>query len=119
MHGPTYMANPLACAVASASLDLIATGEWQAQVANIEQWLHQYMMPCSELDAVADIRILGAIGVVETKVAVDVGVIQAKFVESGVWIRPFGKLVYIMPPFISTQAHIEQLCNAIYSALDE
>lgn len=119
MHGPTYMANPLACAVASASLDLIATGEWQSQVANIEQWLHQYMMPCSELDAVADIRILGAIGVVETKVAVDVGIIQAKFVESGVWIRPFGKLVYVMPPFISTQAHIKHLCNAIYSALDE
>lgn len=113
------MANPLACAVASASLDLIASGEWQSQVANIEQWLHQYMTPCSELDAVADIRILGAIGVVETKVAVDVGVIQAKFVESGVWIRPFGKLVYVMPPFISTQAHIKQLCNAIYSALDE
>lgn len=119
MHGPTYMANPLACAVASASLDLIATGEWQSQVANIEQWLHQYMMPCSELDAVADIRILGAIGVVETKVAVDVGIIQAKFVESGVWIRPFGKLVYVMPPFISKQAHIKQLCNAIYSALDK
>lgn len=119
MHGPTYMANPLACAVASASLDLIASGEWQSQVANIEQWLHQYMTPCNELDAVADIRILGAIGVVETKVAVDVGVIQAKFVESGVWIRPFGKLVYVMPPFISTQAHIKQLCNAIYSALDE
>lgn len=119
MHGPTYMANPLACAVASASLDIIATGKWEQQVNAIEQWITTYLTPCADLDAVADIRILGAIGVVETKVPVDVAAIQAKFVNSGVWIRPFGKLVYIMPPFISTQAHIKQLCEAIFSALDE
>lgn len=113
------MANPLACAVASASLDIIATGEWQQQVETIETWIHQYLKPCADLAAVADIRILGAIGVVETKVSVDVAAIQAKFVESGVWIRPFGKLVYIMPPFICSEAHIKQLCEAIYSALDE
>ncbi len=119
MHGPTYMANPLACAVASASLDLIATGDWHKQVTDIEQWLQQYLSPCEALDAVADVRILGAIGVVETKVAVDVARIQAKFVASGVWIRPFGKLVYIMPPFISQEAHIKKLCHAIHAALTD
>lgn len=117
MHGPTYMGNPLACAVASASLSLIEQGDWQTQVPNIERWLNHYLAPCAELSAVADVRVLGAIGVVETKTPVDVAKIQAHFVQAGVWIRPFGKLVYVMPPFISKEHHIKQLANAIYTAL--
>jgi adenosylmethionine-8-amino-7-oxononanoate aminotransferase len=118
MHGPTYMGNPLACAVASASLALIEQGDWQTQVPNIERWLKNYLAPCSDLEAVADVRVLGAIGVVETKSPVDVAKIQAHFVQAGVWIRPFGKLVYVMPPFISDEQHIKQLANAIYTALE-
>ena len=117
MHGPTYMGNPLACAVASASLELIASNAWQEQVANIEQALETYLPQCAELPQVADVRILGAIGVVETKTPVDVAKIQAHFVQAGVWIRPFGKLVYIMPPFISEPEHIKALCDAIYTGV--
>lgn len=117
MHGPTYMGNPLACAVASASLELIASNAWQEQVANIEQALETYLPQCAELPQVADVRILGAIGVVETKTPVDVAKIQAHFVQQGVWIRPFGKLVYIMPPFISEPEHIKALCDAIYTGV--
>lgn len=117
MHGPTYMGNPLACAVASASLTLIEQGDWQTQVPNIERWLNNYLAPCADLEAVADVRVLGAIGVVETKSPVDVAKIQAHFVKAGVWIRPFGKLVYVMPPFISDEQHIKRLANAIYTAL--
>jgi adenosylmethionine-8-amino-7-oxononanoate aminotransferase len=112
------MGNPLACAVASASLALIEQGDWQTQVPNIERWLKNYLAPCSDLEAVADVRVLGAIGVVETKSPVDVAKIQAHFVQAGVWIRPFGKLVYVMPPFISDEQHIKQLANAIYTALE-
>lgn len=117
MHGPTYMGNPLACAVASASLELIASNAWQEQVASIEQALETYLPQCAELPQVADVRILGAIGVVETKTPVDVAKIQAHFVQAGVWIRPFGKLVYIMPPFISEPEHIKALCDAIYTGV--
>ena len=118
MHGPTYMGNPLACAVASASLTLIEQGDWQTQVPNIESWLNKYLAPCADLEAVADVRVLGAIGVVETKSPVDVAKIQAHFVQAGVWIRPFGKLVYVMPPFISDEQHIKRLANAIFTALE-
>ena len=117
MHGPTYMGNPLACAVASASLELIASNQWQTQVHDIEQALHTFLPRCAELPQVAEVRILGAIGVVETVQPVDVARIQAHFVKSGVWIRPFGKLVYIMPPFISEPEHIKALCDAIYTGV--
>jgi adenosylmethionine-8-amino-7-oxononanoate aminotransferase len=117
MHGPTYMGNPLACAIANASLDIIATGEWQQQVANIERQLTEQLSRCSELEAVADVRVLGAIGVVECKSAVDVATLQRKFVAGGVWIRPFGKLVYIMPPYIIQPKELSQLTQAIYDVL--
>ena len=117
MHGPTYMGNPLACAIANASLDIIATGEWQQQVANIERQLTEQLSRCSELEAVADVRVLGAIGVVECKSAVDVATLQRKFVAAGVWIRPFGKLVYIMPPYIIQPKELSQLTQAIYDVL--
>ena len=117
MHGPTYMGNPLACAIANASLDIIATGEWQQQVANIERQLTEQLSRCSELEAVADVRVLGAIGVVECKSAVDVATLQRKFVAAGVWIRPFGKLVYIMPPYIIQPKELSLLTQAIYDVL--
>jgi adenosylmethionine-8-amino-7-oxononanoate aminotransferase len=118
MHGPTFMGNPLACAVANASLDIIQTNQWQAQVSAIEQQLKQELTLCLALDAVVDVRVLGAIGVVETQSAVDVAEIQKHFIRQGVWIRPFGKLIYIMPPYIVTSEQLSLLTTAIYSALD-
>lgn len=119
MHGPTYMGNPLACAVANASLSLINSGDWQPQVAQIEKQLRQTLPRCLELPGVADVRILGAIGVVETRQPVNVARIQKAFVEMGVWIRPFGKLVYIMPPYVITADQLQRLTDAMYKALAE
>ncbi len=117
MHGPTYMGNPLACAVANASLSLINQNHWQAQVANIEQQLKVELAPCASLPNVADVRVLGAIGVVETHTPVDVAAIQKLFVKSGVWIRPFGTRVYIMPPYVISSEQLSTLTHAMYSAL--
>ncbi|WP_289030752.1 adenosylmethionine--8-amino-7-oxononanoate transaminase [uncultured Paraglaciecola sp.] len=118
MHGPTFMGNALACAVANASLSIIQKGDWQQQVANIEQQLKEELTRCVTLETVADVRILGAIGIVETKTIVDVAKLQKEFVKQGVWIRPFGKLVYIMPPYIITQAQLRQLTTSIYEVLN-
>ncbi|WP_305421136.1 adenosylmethionine--8-amino-7-oxononanoate transaminase [Photobacterium leiognathi] len=117
MHGPTFMGNPLACAVANASLDILAENKWQQKVASIEQQLAQELPPIAELEKVKSVRWLGAIGVVELHQAVDMETIQAAFVEQGVWIRPFGKLVYIMPPFIIEPAQLTQLTTAIKRVL--
>ena len=111
MHGPTFMANPLACAAANASLDIFATGEWKSQVANIEQKLQDGLSPCAEFDTVAEVRILGAIGVVELKEPVVMEELQPMFVEEGIWVRPFGKLVYIMPPYIISDEDLDFLCQ--------
>lgn len=117
MHGPTYMGNPLACAVAEASLSLVAEGHWQSQVAAIAAQLSAQLLPLAAHPAVADVRVLGAIGVVETKRPVDVARLQQHYVKKGVWIRPFGKLIYIMPPYIVDAAAIDQLVAAIASSL--
>ncbi|RJX70216.1 adenosylmethionine--8-amino-7-oxononanoate transaminase [Vibrio sinensis] len=118
MHGPTFMANPLACAVATASMELLETQQWAQQVTNIEQWFSQLLPPLTASPLVKDVRWLGAIGVVETHCPVEMETIQALFVELGVWIRPFGRLIYIMPPYISQREHIDKLVAAISIALD-
>ncbi|PRD39502.1 UNVERIFIED_CONTAM: bioA [Trichonephila clavipes] len=114
MHGPTFMANPLACAVALESIRIIAEGHWQQQVAAIEQQLSAELAPCAKLAAVKQVRVLGAIGVLEMRQKVDVAKLQAGFVERGVWIRPFNNLIYIMPPFTISSAQLSRLCWSMY-----
>ncbi|SDG73819.1 adenosylmethionine-8-amino-7-oxononanoate aminotransferase apoenzyme [Vibrio xiamenensis] len=117
MHGPTFMANPLACAVANQSLALLQTNQWQQQTRQIETWFAQLLPKLNQYEEVKDTRWLGAIGVIELHKPVDIALIQQHFVAQGVWIRPFGKLIYMMPPFISNRKHITQLVNAIESAI--
>lgn len=117
MHGPTFMGNPLACAVALASTELLLNSDWQAKVAHMEAFMKAELEPCRELSLVADVRVLGAIGVVELHEPLPIEDIQAKFVKEGVWIRPLGKLIYLMPSYIISDTELRQLTRAIYSVL--
>jgi len=134
MHGPTFMGNPLACATALASIELLLTNDqassnkktpaekdlpWKDNITAIEAQLTQGLAPLNHSDNVAEVRIMGAIAVVEMKEAPDKEILQAKLIEHGVWLRPFGKLVYAMPPFICSPGEIATLCNAMVIALKD
>jgi len=117
MHGPTFMANPLACAVSAEATALIVEGHWREQVAGIEKQLQRGLADLAEEPGVADVRVLGAIGVVEMEREVNMAAATAAAVEQGVWLRPFGRLIYIMPPFISTADEVTQMCRGVRAAV--
>ncbi len=119
MHGPTFMANPLACAIAAESLSLLREQDMGAIVARMEAQMVRELAPAAALPGVADVRVLGSIGVVETREPVDVGRFQRMCVQRGVWIRPFGRNVYIMPPYVITTEQLSQLCSALIDLVAE
>jgi adenosylmethionine---8-amino-7-oxononanoate aminotransferase len=118
MHGPTFMANPLACAVALASLELLARGDWRGQVEAIEAGLREGLEPARRLSGVADVRVLGAIGVIELESPVDVAAASAASVERGVWLRPFGRLIYAMPPYVTDGEELAAVTAAMLAAAE-
>ena len=119
MHGPTFMANPLACAAANASIELLLAGDWRGAVARIEGALEAGLAPCRGAPGVAEVRVLGGIGVVEMQGPVPMRLIQARFVDLGVWVRPFGRLIYLMPPYVIEASDLATLCRAVVQVVRE
>ena len=119
MHGPTFMGNPLACAVAEANMQILKRNEWQGQVAAIEAHFQTALTPLAVHENVADVRIIGAVGVIETRRPVNMAAMQQFFVDQGVWIRPFGTLVYLMPPYIIRPHELQRLTDAVSAAVQK
>jgi len=118
MHGPTFMANPLACAVANASIELLLNSPWQDDIARIEKIFHAELSGLRQQDKVADVRILGAIVVIEMKEEIRVEWMQKRLIELGVWLRPYGKLLYAMPPFVITDDELITITRAIKTVVE-
>jgi adenosylmethionine---8-amino-7-oxononanoate aminotransferase len=119
MHGPTFMGNPLACAIANASIELLLSQDWAANIRRLERGLTAGLAPCRGLPGVAEVRVLGGIGVVEMERPVPMREIQRRLVEAGVWVRPFGRLVYLMPPYVISDAELTRLCAAVVEVVSE
>jgi adenosylmethionine-8-amino-7-oxononanoate aminotransferase len=119
MHGPTFMANPLACAVANASIDLLLDSPWQERIAAMSRAFTRQLAPCRNWEGVTDVRIKGGIGVVELERPVNMARITKRFVDKGAWIRPFGKLVYVMPPYIISEPELDSLLTALTESVAE
>lgn len=119
MHGPTFMGNPLACATANKSLELLLQKDWQSQIKNIESIIQKNLIPFNSLPSVKETRVIGAIGVIELNEVVDIPVAQKFFVENGIWLRPFRNLIYMMPPYIITEEELNKIFDVVYSFLRE
>lgn len=118
MHGPTYMGNPLACAVALANLDLLGTGDWKSDVERINGRLDAGLAPCRDLPGIADVRTIGAVGVADLDHPVDVAAATEAALDAGVWLRPFRNLIYTMPPYVCTDDEIDRICAAVLAAAE-
>jgi adenosylmethionine-8-amino-7-oxononanoate aminotransferase len=119
MHGPTFMANPLACAIANASIELLLNSPWQERITAMAETMTKHLTPCQEWQGVAEVRIKGGIGVLELERPVNMASITSRFVDKGVWIRPFGKLVYVMPPYVISRDELTTLLNAMTDSVAE
>jgi adenosylmethionine-8-amino-7-oxononanoate aminotransferase len=117
MHGPTFMGNPLACAVACASIDLVLSYDIERRTADMQAVMESQLAPAATLDGVKEVRCLGAVAVIELDEAVDMPVFQSLLIKNGIWVRPFGKLVYIMPPFVMTDDELGTLCRALLTVV--
>ena len=113
MHGPTFMANPLACSIALASVELLLSTPWKEKITSMESRMRHYLSTAKNYSKVADVRVLGAIGVIEMKREVNMESIMPKFIAEGIWVRPFGKLIYIMPPYIISEEELYYLCHKL------
>jgi adenosylmethionine-8-amino-7-oxononanoate aminotransferase len=119
MHGPTFMANPLACAIANASIDLLLDSPWQERITSMAEAFASHLLPCKKWEGVRDVRIKGGIAVLELSHPVNMASITRRCVERGIWIRPFGRLVYVMPPYIISSSDLEHLLTAMTESVAE